>query len=177
MLNRRDLFKVAGAATLSGVVPASQAVAQSAGKVKATPANVAKTYQGGVTAGPVLKGQGDLSLSKTFNLGKSVLNDGEVMNASHWGVYKAHIKGGKIERLEPVGEDNAPSMQLQAVAQQPYNNARIRYPMVRLSYLKKGYKAGGKKRGAEPFVRVSWDKALELVASELKRVRDTYGPS
>ena len=73
-------------------------------------------------------------------------------------------------------EDKAPSLQLQAVAQQPYNAARIRYPMVRESYLKNGWKAGGKKRGAERFVRVSWDKALELVASELKRVRKTYGP-
>lgn len=86
------------------------------------------------------------------------------------------INGGKIERLDPVEFDKAPSLQLQAIAQQPYNAARIRYPMVRKSYLEKGYKAGGKGRGSEPFVRVTWDKALELVASELKRVREKYGP-
>lgn len=86
------------------------------------------------------------------------------------------INGGKIERLDPVEFDKAPLLQLQAIAQQPYNAARIRYPMVRKSYLEKGYKAGGKGRGSEPFVRVTWDKALELVASELKRVREKYGP-
>src|SRR5207237_2779222 len=30
-------------------------------------------------------------------------------------------------------------------------------------------------RGREPFVEVSWDQALELVASELTRVRHSYG--
>ena len=169
MLNRRDVFKAVGAAGAMALVPAAQAAAPK------TPA--VKTYRGGVTAGPVLKGHEDLSLSRTHALGKSVLNEAEYVNASHWGVYKVHVKGGKIERLEPIGEDKAPSLQLQGIAQQPYNAARIRYPMVRESYLKKGWKAGGKKRGAEPFVRVSWDKALEIVASELKRVRETYGPA
>ena len=72
----------------------------------------------GVVAGPVLKGQNELKLSRTFDLGKSVLNDAEVMNASHWGVYRVHVKGGKIERLEPVEFDKAPSLQLQALAVQ-----------------------------------------------------------
>lgn len=173
MLNRRDLFKVAGAASVAAAVPAAQAAPKAAKKAVCPAAPV--TYKGGVKAGPLLRGQDRLVLSETYNLGRSVLDEAEVMNASHWGVYKAHVKGGKIERLEPIAEDQAPSLQLQALAQQPYNPARIRYPMVRLSYLKKGYKAGGRKRGTEPFVRVSWDKALELVASELKRVRETYG--
>lgn len=167
MLNRRDLFKAAGAATVAAAVPAAQAATQTKG--------AAKSYKGGVKAGPVLRGQEGLDLTKTFNLGRSVLDDAEVMNASHWGVYKVHVKGGKIERLEPFAGDRAPSLQLQALAQQPYNAARIRYPMVRESYLKKGWKAGGKKRGAEPFVRVSWDTALDIIAKELKRVRETYG--
>lgn len=172
MLNRRDLFKVVGATSVAASVPAVSAKAPA----KAA-ADAVKTFKGGVVAGPVLKGRENPELTRTFNLGRSVLNDGEVMNASHWGVYKVCVKGGKIERLVPIAEDKAPSLQLQGIAQQPYNPARIRYPMVRESYLKKGWKAGGKKRGAEPFVRVSWDKALELVASELKRVRETYGPS
>lgn len=169
MLNRRDLFKAAGAATVAAAVPAAQAAPKSEAVCPL------KSYKGGVKAGPVLRGQENLDLTKTFNLGRSVLDDAEVMNASHWGVYKVHVKGGKIERLEPFAGDKAPSLQLQALAQQPYNAARIRSPMVRASYLKKGWKAGGKKRGAEPFVRVSWDTALDIIAKELKRVRETYG--
>ena len=136
MLNRRDLFKVAGAATVAAAVPAAGA----APAAKEAAKTAVKKYKGGVVAGPVLKGQNELKLSRTFDLGKSVLNDAEVMNASHWGVYRVHVKGGKIERLEPVEFDKAPSLQLQALAQQPYNAARIRYPMVRKSYLEKGYK-------------------------------------
>ena len=146
MLNRRDLFKVAGAATVAAAVPAAGA----APSAKEAAKTAVKKYKGGVVAGPVLKSQNELKLSRTFEL-------------------------GKIERLDPVEFDKAPSLQLQAIAQQPYNAARIRYPMVRKSYLEKGYKAGGKGRGSEPFVRVTWDKALELVASELKRVREKYG--
>lgn len=174
MLNRRDLFKVAGASTVAAVAPTVSAKALDR---ECVAKEAVKKFKGGVVAGPVLKGQEDMALSGTFNLGRSVLNEAEVMNASHWGVYKACVKGGKIERLVPIEEDKAPSLQLQALAQQPYNPARIRYPMVRASYLKKGWKAGGKKRGAEPFVRVSWDKALEIIASELVRVRNAYGPS
>lgn len=146
MLNRRDLFKVAGAATVAAAVPAAGA----APSAKEAAKTAVKKYKGGVVAGPVLRSQNELKLSRTFEL-------------------------GKIERLDPVEFDKAPSLQLQAIAQQPYNAARIRYPMVRKSYLEKGYKAGGKGRGSEPFVRVTWDKALELVASELKRVREKYG--
>ena len=169
MTNRRDLFKLAGLAGAAAFVPTAQA--------KSAPvATAERTLKGGVVTGQTPLGASpDLKLSETHNLGRSVLQDGTVMNASHWGIYKVHVKGGKIERLEPFEKDNAPSLQLQGLAQQPYNPARIRYPMVRKSYLEKGYKAGGKGRGSEPFVRVSWDKALQLVADELVRVRDPYG--
>ena len=174
MLNRRSFFQAAGAATVAATIPAAKAADKT--PVASTVAeNVAKTFKGGVIAGPKIYPAPDLSLSTTFNPGKSILNDGVVMNASHWGVYQVHVAGGRIVRVEPIEGDHAPSYQLQAVAQQPYNGARIRYPMVRKSYLEKGYKAGGKKRGVDPYVRVSWDKALDLVASELKRVKETYG--
>ena len=32
-------------------------------------------------------------------------------------------------------------------------------------------------RGSGDFVRVSWDKALDLVADELQRVEKNYGPA
>lgn len=89
MLNRRDLFKVAGAATVAAAVPAAGATPSAKEAAK----TAVKKYKSGVVAGPVLKGQNELKLSRTFELGKSVLNDAEVMNASHWGVYRVHVKG------------------------------------------------------------------------------------
>ena len=58
------------------------------------------------------------------------------------------LKGGRIKRIEPFKRDLAPSLQLQAFAQQPYNHARIRHPMVRKSWLEKGHRAGGEGRGS-----------------------------
>lgn len=42
---------------------------------------------------------------------------------------------------------------------------RLRYPMKRIG-----------KRGEGRFQRISWEEAADLVASELKRVKNTYGP-
>ena len=53
--------------------------------------------------------------------------------------------------------------------------ARILRPAVRRSFLMKGAAAGGAGRGAEPFVEVSWDDAVGLVARELDRVRRDHG--
>ena len=51
---------------------------------------------------------------------------------------------------------------------------RVRRPAVRKSWLEKGPGAAPEKRGQEPFVEVEWDEALDLVAEELKRVKDTH---
>ncbi len=51
-----------------------------------------------------------------------------------------------------------------------YSKSRIKYPMVRKSYLKGGAGANPEAPGSEGFVRVSWEKATELIAGELKLV-------
>lgn len=118
----------------------------------------------------------DLKLSQTFSLGKSTLDEGAVITASRWGVVRAHVKGGKLTHLTPFEFDYAPSVNLNGLAELPYSPSRIRYPMVRESYLKYGPKSRST-RGQDRFVRVSWDTALDLVAKEIKRTYDNYGPS
>ncbi len=51
-----------------------------------------------------------------------------------------------------------------------YSASRVKYPMVRKSYLEKGPGANREARGQEDFVRVSWEKATSLIANEIKRV-------
>ena len=46
---------------------------------------------------------------------------------------------------------------------------------MRRSWLDHGPGAATERRGAEPFVAVSWDEAERLVAAEIERVRRTHG--
>ena len=47
--------------------------------------------------------------------------------------------------------------------------------MVRAGYLKHGIKSDRSGRGVEPFVPVSWEKALDLVAAEIERIKLDHG--
>ncbi|HMN86382.1 MAG TPA: molybdopterin-dependent oxidoreductase, partial [Bauldia sp.] len=71
--------------------------------------------------------------------------------------------------------DPDPSPMVESLRDIGTDPARILHPVVRESFLRKGRAAGGAGRGREPFVRVSWDAALDLAAAELDRVRAEHG--
>lgn len=118
----------------------------------------------------------DLPLTETFSLGKSPLNEGACITACRWGIVRPQVRGGKMVELLPFEYDYAPTPNLNGLCMLPYTPSRIRYPVVRESYLKNG-PASRNKRGQDRWVRVSWDEALDLVAKEIKRVYSNYGPS
>ena len=101
----------------------------------------------------------------------------EVLTGAHWGVMKAKVEGGRFVEAIPFAKDPLPTSLVEYTPDMVYSQSRIRHPMVRGGFLKEGPKSNSGKRGRDAFVQVSWDKALELVASELKRVRATSGPS
>jgi trimethylamine-N-oxide reductase (cytochrome c) len=103
--------------------------------------------------------------------------DGEVLTGSHWGAFRAKVEGGRIVSVKPWEKDPAPSHQLPGVLDSVYSPTRIKYPMVRRAWLEKGPGASPETRGTGDFVRVTWEKAIELVAKELVRVEKTYGPT
>ena len=95
--------------------------------------------------------------------------------ATHWGTYVAAYDGDVLVGLDPFDGDPAPSLIGRSIIDTMQGPTRILRPMVRASYLAKGYRAGGELRGLEPFIAVDWPEAIALVAGELNRIRDTYG--
>jgi biotin/methionine sulfoxide reductase len=95
------------------------------------------------------------------------------MHTSHWGPFQARREGTRIV-VRPHALDPDPSDLLQNVPDAPTHRARVTQPMVRKGWLELG-PGPTSARSQEPFVPVSWDRALDLVAAELARVRDAYG--
>lgn len=83
-------------------------------------------------------------------------------------VLKVHVTNGRAVRVET---DDGEEPQLRACArgrafrQQVYSPERLRFPLKR---------AGT--RGEGRFERISWDEALDTVAAELLRIKETHGP-
>jgi biotin/methionine sulfoxide reductase len=104
--------------------------------------------------------------------------------STHWGVYRPVVEGGRLRALEPAPWDADPSPIGQSIAEGIHAPARVRNPAVRESYLRAA-RAGHlgqtpsspRTRGQDVFVEVTWQEALDLVASELQRVRRQHGNS
>jgi biotin/methionine sulfoxide reductase len=92
----------------------------------------------------------------------------------HWGAYRPQVVDGELRGLEPVAWDSDPSPIGDSVAAALTSPTRVRRPAVRRSFLD-GRGGSPELRGREPFVEVSWDVALKLVAGELNRVKAEHG--
>lgn len=114
------------------------------------------------------------------------------------GPMRVYVKDGVIARMRPIIFDDsvdAPSWIIDARGRQftpprkttlqsyiipertrVYAENRIKYP-----YKRKNFNQNGERhpelRGKDEYVRISWDEALDIVASEIKRIRETYGPA
>ncbi len=98
-----------------------------------------------------------------------------VYNHSHWGAFLAEVENGRILGIRPFERDADPSPLLDNIPASVHSSARVAQPAVREGWLRRGRGAGGG-RGSERFVPVSWSDALDLVASELARVKREHGP-
>jgi biotin/methionine sulfoxide reductase len=97
---------------------------------------------------------------------------------SHWGAFNAHVEDGRLVRVTPFSEDPHPSRLIESWPEMLYAENRVRRPAIRRGWLDtvaKGLPHPGHGRGCDVFVNVPWDEALDLVASELERIRTTYG--
>ncbi|BBK40985.1 biotin sulfoxide reductase [Allostella vacuolata] len=100
-----------------------------------------------------------------------------VAHCSHWGAFELLVRDGRIVGVEPMAFDPAPSDIIRSVPEWADPRLRIAQPMVREGWLRGRERADGAGRGREPFVPVGWDEALDLVAGQIRRVRDQFGPA
>ncbi|MBR3004757.1 MAG: molybdopterin-dependent oxidoreductase [Lachnospiraceae bacterium] len=107
-----------------------------------------------------------------------------------------YVKDGKIVRCTPIefDETDAPMWTIHAKGKAltpprratiaPYTQGwksmvyspnRVLYPMKRVDFDPNGER-NYENRGISGYERISWDEALDIVAKEIIRVRQTYGP-
>ncbi|MDN4508467.1 molybdopterin-dependent oxidoreductase [Gordonibacter sp. RACS_AR49] len=113
----------------------------------------------------------------------------------------ADVKDGKLVRIRPVHYDEhytkeelnywtltgrngttfepgmkscTPSFPL-VYKRRTYSKNRITHPMKRVDWDPQGERHP-ETRGTSKYVRISWDEATELIAAEIKRIHDEYGP-
>ena len=97
------------------------------------------------------------------------------LTSAHWGTYHAHVKNGRLMGLSHFVEDSDPNEIGTGIIDVIDNESRISGPMIRKSWLESGPGSHPERRGLDPFVRVAWDKANQIVAKELGRVIKAYG--
>jgi len=97
-----------------------------------------------------------------------------IPTSTHWGNYLVEKKNNDISAIRTYQEDEEPSDIGQSLLDYRNPDVRIAEPMVRLSYLNAGRAGGGALRGKEPFVPVSWEKALDLAASAISEIKKDY---
>ncbi|MGQ0652357.1 MAG: molybdopterin-dependent oxidoreductase [Betaproteobacteria bacterium] len=100
-----------------------------------------------------------------------------VLSLAHWGAFYAVVDGGRLVRCEPFEQDPAPSRLLESMPAMVYSKTRVAAPAVREGWLngRDRNRCDRNRCAGERYVEVGWDEALELVAGELRRVRERFG--
>ena len=118
-------------------------------------------------------------------------------NCTNAGPVSVYVKDGKIVRIRPLaaeerdfkpwtieanGHKYTPARKfnlspyVHAERERVYSEDRIRYPMKRVDFDPNGAR-NPQNRGKSPHQRITWDEALDMVGAEIRRVRETFGPS
>lgn len=115
------------------------------------------------------------SLFSAFPAGEALADGGEqaISHATHFGPVTAHVKNGKLVSTVPHRSINADSAMMRSLVDYVNSPNRIKTPCVRKSFLEGRRQT--ELRGAEEFVEVSWQTALNLAAEKLKEAKQNWG--
>jgi biotin/methionine sulfoxide reductase len=97
------------------------------------------------------------------------------VSSFHWGAYEITSDETGLTGIDPLSDDPNPSPIGKGLLSAFDHKVRVREPMVRRGWLENGPGKAGGARGRDPFVPVSWDKALDLISEELARVSGDHG--
>jgi biotin/methionine sulfoxide reductase len=97
------------------------------------------------------------------------------LNRSHWGVFEPIVADGQLIGVRPFARDADPSPILQSIPDAIGHRSRVARPAVREGWLKRGPGNASGGRGRDSYLEISWDRALDLVANELRRVIAEHG--
>jgi len=92
-------------------------------------------------------------------------------NPEEFNPWKLEVRG---HVFEPNFKTVPSPLQL-AYKKRVYSPNRIRYPLKRVDWDPNGER-NTQNRGVSKFVRISWDEATDLIASEIRRVHEEYDP-
>ena len=95
-----------------------------------------------------------------------------------WKYPRDSFRSWKFQRNGQTLESNfkgMPSPWSLAYKKRTYSPNRIQYPLKRVDWDPNGER-NPQNRGKSKYVRISWDEATDIIASELKRLIETYGP-
>jgi biotin/methionine sulfoxide reductase len=95
--------------------------------------------------------------------------------STHWGHSRVTTDKGAISEVLPNRFDTNPSPIAQSLIDAQHSGCRVPTPHIRRGYLESPHGSDGSKRGADPFVAVPWDEALDIAAQALQRTIDQHG--
>ena len=98
-----------------------------------------------------------------------------ISTLTHWGAYRLEVGDGRIRAVHPSPHDADPSPIGRSIPGAVHHRSRVSQPMARKGWLERGPENHGGGRGSEPFVPISWDRALDLAAAELERIKRQHG--
>lgn len=89
-------------------------------------------------------------------------------------VFKPWKMKARGQVFEPSKKTLIPPLSL-AYKKRIYSPNRILYPLKRVDWNPDG-KRNTENRGKSEYVRISWDEAIDIIVSEINRIRKKYGP-
>ena len=154
------------------------------------PERKAKPRQKSIKQGALLT-RGEKTVLRTIGLsgvitggaeGMIDVKDGKIIRIRplhyDWKYDKKHLNPWRFEKngktLEPTMKSLPGPFSL-AYKKRVYSPNRILYPLKRVDWDPKGER-NPQNRGKSKYRRISWDEAAEIIAGEIKRIHQKYGP-